>query len=195
MGETINLILMCIFFIAFFCGLEALGIDIANPDHLQYQGEQIVSRYTGYTIGDNFYTVHPGNYVGSDGEEINLINNGSAVDPTYAQVIDFTLSDPTSEMIYTSNFQCGDFAEMYHNNAEAAGYNCSWVSAHFKDGGAEHACNAFNTTDRGMVFVDCVNGDTCVNLQAGSQYTPRPIQDNGFIYDSLGIVSYYLVYW
>ena len=51
-------------------------------------------------------TVHPhiGNtyWVGANGHKISLINNNSAVNPTYSQLISFIKKDKTDERIYIS---------------------------------------------------------------------------------------------
>src|SRR4030042_1268062 len=76
--------------------------------------------------------------VGADGEPIELINNSSATNPTYAMLVDFISEDPTDEGAYMdfgsdSEFAflgrtCGDFAEAVHNNAEAAGIRAALVT-------------------------------------------------------------------
>lgn len=63
-------------------------------------------------------------YVGADGHSIVLQNNKTAVNPTYAQAIQFISQDNTDKIPYTDSFQCGDYAEKVHDNAEAAGYKC-----------------------------------------------------------------------
>jgi hypothetical protein len=52
---------------------------------------------------------------------------------------------------------CGSFAETLHNNAEQEGIRAAWVAIDFEDG-ETHALNAFDTTDEGIVFVDCTGG-------------------------------------
>ena len=87
---------------------------------------------------------------------------------------------------------CADFAERLHNNAEIAGIRCGYVSLETtgytdpynlgisSDSG--HACNVFETTDRGLVYIDCTgisdnygpsNNDRIVNIQIGQQYNPE----------------------
>lgn len=195
MGEMSNSLMLYLVAACIGVGLASAGIDIRSPDHLLYQGEQVVNKYTGVSIGDNFYTVHPSNYVGADGDAIKLINKGTAIDPTYAQVITFVLQDNTDSNHYTSGFTCGDFAEQLHNNAEIAGYKCGWVEVNFENDDLGHACNAFNTTDRGLVFIDCVNGDATVKIEIGKPYKPHEIRNEGWKYDLLGIVSSYYTYW
>lgn len=94
--------------------------------------------------------------VGGDGEPIELINNPDATDPTYAELIVFIKADTADEGLYTNSYVCSDFAEAVHNNAEAAGIRAAWVGIDFKGDDEGHAYNAFETTDLGLVFIDCV---------------------------------------
>jgi hypothetical protein len=104
--------------------------------------------------------------VGADGEPIELINNPDATNPTSAELIAFVKEDPTDEHYYAGDFAvllgtaevsyvCSDFAEDMHNNAEAAGIRAAWVSIDFEGDDKGHALNAFETTDRGLVYIDC----------------------------------------
>ena len=54
-------------------------------------------------------------------------------------------------------FVCADFAEAIHNNAEAVGIRAGWVSLTFEGTSEGHALNAFETADRGLVYIDCTN--------------------------------------
>lgn len=108
------------------------------------------------------YVYENGNImVGGDGEPIELINNPNATDPTYAELIAFIKEDTTDEKPYRgsawgeASYVCSDFAEEVHNNAETAGIRAAWVSIHFEESDEGHACNAFETTDRGLVYIDC----------------------------------------
>lgn len=136
---------------------------------------------------------------GADGHRIALCNNRNATDPTYQQLMDFIKSDKTDEIPYNySYFVPSDFAERLHNNAEAVGYRCAWVDINFLNRGAVHACNAFNTADRGLVFIDCTNygnldNDKIVDLKVGKGYRPEGI--GNYTYYSKGIVKNYQVYW
>ncbi len=92
---------------------------------------------------------------GADGEPIELINNPAATDPTYEELIAFIKEDPTDKHLYSQNYVCSDFAESVHNNAEAAGIRAAWVAIELMGRDEGHACNAFETTDRGLVYIDC----------------------------------------
>lgn len=138
---------------------------------------------------------------GADGHRIILHNNESAINPTYRQMVNFIESDKTDEIPYNySSFSCFDFAERVHNNAEAAGYKCAWVKISFVNGGVVFACNAFNTVDHGLVFIDCTDygnpyNDKTVDLKVGMDYNPEGIGDLHYIYYSVGIVKNYQIYW
>lgn len=155
------------------------------------------------TNGASFVTVHPheGNvyWVGADGHKISLINNNNAVNPTYSQLIAFIKADKTDERSYVpGKYTCGDFAETVHNNAEKAGYRAGWVSIE----GINHSCNAFQTTDKGIIYIDCTsspngNGywDSSVKIANGIEYKRVPLFTDNFYFYSMGTVNSYKIYW
>jgi len=88
--------------------------------------------------------------------QVNLINNPNAANRTWQDVWRFLLDDPTDDEVYEpESFVCTNFAEIVHNNAEADGIRAAFVTIHFEGGGPGHALNAFLTTDKGVVYVDC----------------------------------------
>jgi hypothetical protein len=94
--------------------------------------------------------------VGGDGEPIELIDNPNATNPTYAELVAFIKEDSTDGHLYLIlSYVCSDFAEDVHNNAEAAGIRAAWVGIDFEGEDEGHACNAFETTDKGLVYIDC----------------------------------------
>jgi hypothetical protein len=156
----------------------------------------------------SFVTVHPhvGNtyWVGADGHMISLINNNSAANPTYNQLISFIKKDKTDERTYKpGKYTCGDFAETVHNNAEKAGIKASWVTIDFTNDNGGHVCNAFKTTDKGLVYMDCTgsyphksgNWDTNVKVQIGKPYRPTALFRSEFTYYSMGTVKSFARYW
>lgn len=154
-----------------------------------YNAEKAAREAKGY------YTCTAGNYAGADGESIELLNYYNATDKTYNEVLKFLSIDKTDSRQYTDTYQCGDFAETVHNNAEAAGIKCAWVAVDFVDDNEGHACNAFNTTDRGLIYIDCVNGDTKVIVENTKKYCPSSLFTPGVGYECLGIVKHKSVYW
>ena len=124
---------------------------------------------------------------GGDGKAIILDNNPAAVDPTFEELIAFIKSDPTDTSEYIADghdaYVCADFAEDVHNNAESAGIRAAWVGITFENTADGHAINAFETTDKGLVYIDCTSGgrthdengavtswDTIAYVQIGSKY-------------------------
>jgi len=94
-------------------------------------------------------------YNGTYGFRVVLENNPNAKDPTWDQVISFLKTDNTDEMEYVaSDFMCGSFAQEVHNNAEKAGIRAAFVGIDLTGERIGHAVNAFNTTDRGVVYTD-----------------------------------------
>ena len=98
--------------------------------------------------------------VRGNGEPVELLNNADAVNPTYAELLAFLERDQTDEYTYMlgppkNAFICTDFAETVHNNAEDAGIRAGFVAIYIEGMGEGHALNAFQTTDRGLVFIDC----------------------------------------
>lgn len=85
-----------------------------------------------------------------------------------------------------------------------AGYNCAYVDVSFTDN-VGHACNAFNTTDRGLIFIDCTNSldgsgpynrDCIVSIVEGNIYKPQFLFNSyGWYSLPMGTVKSYTVYW
>lgn len=117
-------------------------------------------------------------YVGGDGELIVLVNNPEATNPTYAELRAFIIEDVTNTNDYVMGgpeaYVCADFAEEVHNNAESAGIKAAWVFVSFVDETEGHALNAFETSDRGLVYIDCTSGEI-PRLEHINPTTPPPI--------------------
>lgn len=113
-------------------------------------------------------------HVGGDNKPIELIDNPEAKNVTYEELIDFIVTDRTDEKVYSPLYVCSDFAEKVHNNAEAQGIKAAWVSVEFEDDPIGHAINAFETTDKGLVFIDCTGQSWGEKL---SWYPTTPCRD------------------
>ena len=113
------------------------------------------------------------------GQNIVINNHRDAVDPSFKTLIKFLSEDTTENKDYVYPvYTCGDFASHLHDEAEKQGIKCGVVGVKFNttlkedmsgilnnksnypppyssyDTCRGHAFNAFNTTDRGMVYVD-----------------------------------------
>jgi len=125
------------------------------------------------------------------GATVVLVDNRSATDPTYASLVAFLNQDKTSNYKYDyPNFTCADFARILHDNAEAAGIRCGFAAIEFDnipinysiyDNGAGdfsppnrssdtgHGLIAFNTVDRGLVYVDVSSTPDFTNGSSGAR--------------------------
>lgn len=93
---------------------------------------------------------------------MSIHNNPKATDPSYQQLINFILVDDTDQIPYLNgSFVCIDYAVRIHDNAENAGIKAGVVILVYSDEYG-HALNVFNTTDRGIVYIDCTgNTSAC----------------------------------
>lgn len=121
----------------------------------------------------HIYNVHGYRELGGNWKPIELINNPHAGDPSWDELMTFIRSDTTDGRPYIATFYwsyvCADYARDVHNNAEAAGIRAAWVGVEFEEGGPGHALNAFLTTDRGLVFVDCTRWNTIAYVEEGEE--------------------------
>ena len=92
----------------------------------------------------------------ASGEPVHLVNNPDAKNVSFAELKSFILEDDTNEHKYAQGTRnCVDFAETLHNTAEEAGIRAAFVGINFVGKKIGHAINAFQTTDMGLVYVDC----------------------------------------
>jgi hypothetical protein len=102
------------------------------------------------------YTDKQPPFKNASGRLINLVNIQNAKDASYDEIKSFILKDKTDDGIYVERVKiCGDFAEMVHNNAEQNGIRAAFVAIMFENEQIGHALNAFQTTDKGLVYIDC----------------------------------------
>lgn len=134
------------------------------------------------------------------GNSMILHNNPYAKDPTWDELMSFLRQDTTEQIPYVDNsFVCADFAENLHNNAEKAGIRAAYVVVNFTSG-VGHGCDAFRTTDRGLVFIDDTGEyygpgyDKQVNIVVGQEYVPTALFSS-VVFSSMGTVHDYWIQW
>jgi hypothetical protein len=141
-------------------------------------------------------------YQGAD-----IVNYQTASNPAWSQLLDFLRRDKTDEKAYVPGvYMCGDFARDVHNNAERAGIRAAYVAVEFSSG--YHSLNAFKTTDRGLVFIDCTgllasesgpsNCDKTVDVRLGKRYVPKSLfPESGWrvTWENMGTVRDVEIYW
>jgi hypothetical protein len=139
------------------------------------------------------YTIStPGVYYGSAESHLDLEHIQNIIDGT---------AQPSNPHV------CADFAERLHNNAELAGIRCAYVNVGLA-GSAGHACDAFQTTDRGLIYVDVTGwvatephpdrAVSTVNIVVGQSYTPVSLFHEAgwqYSYVSMGTVTDFQVVW
>lgn len=120
--------------------------------------------------------------VGADDHFIVLRNNPEARDPTWAELKTFLKSDMTDRHAYiTGQYTCGDFAETLHNNAESVGIRAAIVAIELASPASpgvivNHSLNAFETTDRGIMYIDDTSSsagyyaDKVASVRIGDDY-------------------------
>jgi hypothetical protein len=92
--------------------------------------------------------------------------------PTYKELLDFLRHDKTDLKPYIKDeFICSDFAAVVNINAELEGIRAAWVVVFFPPGELYHghAIVAFETTDKGLVFVE-PQLDKIAKLVIGESY-------------------------
>lgn len=115
-----------------------------------------------------------------------LLENSSARDPSYEELLDFLKNDDTVKNKYVSpNFTCADFAQELQNHAESKGIRCGFAGISFLNSNYGHAMDVFDTTDKGLIYVDTTSGEAHIskNIHPGAQY------------DNMGIISDVTNYW
>lgn len=179
--------------VALVLGIVMLVTVFAWVSHLDHQPEHVL--------------VDGGMVVGADGEPIELVRNPEAEDATWARVRLFLSQDKTDRIPYdASTFDCADFAETLHNNAEKAGIRTAYVVIGFRSEETLHAVNAFNTTDKGLIYIDDTgmtdsfecSADRIVEVEVGEPYRAESVFSNlGCLneWESLGIVASVKVQW
>ncbi len=127
-----------------------------------------VSNYDYKQVGYRETTV-PSESVGSSSQTIELKT------PTFQEVRDFILRDPTSRNKFVPNqYECRHFATEVNNNAEAEGLRCAFVLLCFNRG--QHAVVAFDTTDRGLVYIESQT-DAAIHPEVGGKYQGKEIKE------------------
>jgi hypothetical protein len=124
-------------------------------------------------------------YQKAAGQYVYLINNSNSQNPTWSELCTFLVADKTVEITYAEKtWACADYAEKLHNNAEAAGIKAAWVAIDFQNERIGHAANAFNTTDRGLVYIDCTGKQLFQQINLAALSYPGDYKRYGISYHS-----------
>jgi len=95
--------------------------------------------------------------------------------PTFQELRDFILRDRVNRNEFVLNlYECRHFATDVNNNAEAKGLRCAFVLLCFDRG--QHAVVAFDTTDRGLVYIE-PQTDAAIHPEVGGKYQGKEIRE------------------
>jgi hypothetical protein len=131
-------------------------------------------------------------------------NSPAARNVTCAGLVAFIMNDSTDQVPYSDpGFICIDYAVALHDNAERQDISAGLVTCDIN--GSMHALNVFNTTDRGLIYVDCTGaaaGDPVHNYDKIAQidglYTVEPVVSIApyyYVNDKNATVTDVHVYW
>lgn len=113
--------------------------------------------------------------------------------PSWEELKAFLWEDKTDQLKYIfPTFVCDNFARTLQANAKEAGWRCAHVRVRligypdwFNYGipsNTGHSLNAFETTDRGLVYIDCTsthgfsgNADKIIDVKIGKEYIGKSI--------------------
>jgi len=116
-----------------------------------------------------------GGYQEATGENSSTSPEVALKNPTFEELRDFILSDPTSRNEFVLNqYECRHFATDVNNSADSAGLRCAFVLLCFDQG--QHAVIAFETTDRGLVYIE-PQTDAAIHPEVGGSYQGKEIKE------------------
>jgi hypothetical protein len=173
LGIFLAIVMLCTGsgFLSYVYGYQ-LGHEASyNEGHSQGKDEGYQAGYeAGYQAG-----YKPGLEQGAD-------KGYSLRNPTYQEMKAFLAQDTTDTKAYVKEgYVCSDFAAAVNNNAEANGIRCAIVDIFYPEGYG-HTIVAFETTDKGLIFIE-PQFDKEVTLIVGRSYsqinnfTPAPHDD------------------
>lgn len=139
--------------------------------------------------------------------------------PSWEELKTFLWEDKTDQLEYVfPTFVCEDFARTLQSNANKAGLRCAFANVKLQGypdwfnygipSNTGHGLNAFETTDRGLVYIDCTglpsgfggpgNCDKIIDAKIGGEYIPISVFPNllGWYWVSMGtIVDIDIIQW
>jgi Sec-independent protein translocase protein TatA len=178
----------------------------ANED-LQKTIDEIKSKIKLYedTLGVKVFSGVMPPYGSGNVSSIILTNQSTAENPTWKNLEAFLKEDKTDKNIYVPGvYECGNYAQELHNNAEAKGIRAAFVTVHLYDE-RPHALNAFKTLDKGLVYIDVTgstkpvylaNLDKKVILEKDKQYHSSLLFPDGwYVTQERMIIKSVEIYW
>jgi predicted RNase H-like nuclease (RuvC/YqgF family) len=133
--------------------------------------------------------------ISSECDDVVLIDNPQAQNPTWNELIAFLAEDKTEEHKYiVGDYDCSQFSRDVHNNAEVAGIRTAEVQVWFRNEDTGHALNAFITTDYGLVYVDCTEApDKIARVKLDKEF--RAVDKNSVVGQNVRNDSWWDALW
>ena len=98
------------------------------------------------------------------------LEQSALVDISWPELKEFLEQDDTDRLAYVENgFDCSGFAITLRDSAARCGIRCAYVEIEFAVEGG-HALDAFETTDRGLVYVDSIEADQIAYVKLNELY-------------------------
>jgi hypothetical protein len=116
-------------------------------------------------------------YIGlsSEDTELNPSHSITLNTPTFNEIRSFVIADQTSRNEWQENvYECRHFAADLCHNAREAGWDCALVLLCFDK--EQHAVVAFNTSDRGLIYLEPGN-DAIIYPQVSGTYQGKEIKE------------------
>jgi hypothetical protein len=166
-APTITVIIIAI--IALCVGSAYLGFAFSNYQsrvaEQSYGDNQEKTGAEQLTAGKNFQQ----GYAPATGQSTPAANNYVAHDPSYQEMKDFLAADVSDTKPYLQDGHiCTDYTADVVNNAGQQNIRCAAVYIIYQETG--HSIVAFNTTDKGLIFVE-PQYDKEVRLVIGQSYS------------------------
>jgi hypothetical protein len=147
--------------------------------------------------------------VGTDGHPINLETNPNAANPTWQELLNFLKQCEVDQTPYDpQNFTSGEYAEKLYNYSESAGIRSAFVVVYLYNSSTPYSLNAYQTTDKGLVFIDASGHRKepglphrlykVVDVKIGKDYLPEnlfPEPGEDLVWQSPGKVKDFLIEW
>jgi hypothetical protein len=129
-------------------------------------------------------------YKNSTGQYQSIVIYRNATDVPYSDVQNFIAAEKTpieAAILADTKERPVEYAVELHDKAERQGINCSLIATGVSNGYPGHVCIAFNTKDRGMLFVDPTARNVSAMDYPGIDYSKMTlmrdtwVQDAGFL--------------
>ncbi len=136
-------------------------------------GEDLAQLEADYQGLEDAYASLQGDYQSSQTSYQKLIERleqSALVDISWPELKEFLEQDDTDRLTYVEgSFDCSGFAITLRDSAARCGIRCAYVEIAFAVEGG-HALDAFETTDRGLVYVDSTGADRIAYVKLNEPY-------------------------